>query len=62
MAIKRLTTSDQRARMKKIKESFIHNLTEEQVDNYIDNQVTDLASAKAFLKKLSKIVLHLLKK
>jgi hypothetical protein len=31
------------------------------VDTYINNNVTDLASAREFLKKLGKIVLALLK-
>jgi len=62
MAIKRLTTEQQRDAHKKIKESFINGLTESQVETYIDNNITDLASAKVFLKKLSKVVLHLLKK
>jgi len=33
-----------------------------QLDLYIDTNVTDLASAKAFLKKLSKVVLAMLKR
>lgn len=60
--LKRLTTSEQRQNIKKIKESFIKGLTDNQIDTYIDNNITDLASAKTFLKKLSKIVAYLLKK
>lgn len=62
MTIKRMTTSKQRENIKKIKESFLKGLTESQIDNYIDNNIIDLASAKIFLKKLSKIVSYLLKK
>lgn len=62
MAVKRMTTSDQRARMKKIKESFIHGLTEEQVDNYIDNQITDLDSVKVLLKRIVKSLVSIIKK
>jgi hypothetical protein len=36
---------------------ILETLTYNQVDVYIDNNVTDLASAKEFLKKLSKVVL-----
>jgi len=31
------------------------------VDSYIDENITNLASAKAFLKKLTKVVLYLIK-
>jgi hypothetical protein len=41
--------------------SEISNLTYAQLNTYINNNVTDLASAKAYLKKLSKVVLALLK-
>jgi len=42
--------------------STISNLTYNQLDTYIDNNVTDLASAKVYLKKLSKVVLAMLKR
>ncbi len=58
---KRLISQKQRDAIKTVRESFIDGLTKEQVDTYIDNNVTDLASAKAYLKKLSKIVLYILK-
>lgn len=61
MGVKRLTTDKQREAIGVIKVSFINGLTVEQIDNYIDNNITDLVSAKAFLKKLSKVVLYLLK-
>ena len=35
----------------------LENISYDKVDNYIDKNVVDLPSAKAFLKKLSKIVL-----
>ena len=41
--------------------SEIANLTYSQLDTYIDNHVTDLASAKAYMKKLSKVVLAILR-
>lgn len=40
-----------------LKSSAITGITYAQLDTYIDNNVTDLASAKVYLKKLSKIVL-----
>jgi len=46
-------------------DSVISNLkgkTFAEVDAYVENQVTDLASAKQFLKVLAKIVLYLLKR
>ena len=61
MSIKRLRSDKQRNAIKTIKESFINGLTTEQINTYIDNQITNLASAKAYLKKLSKVVLYLLK-
>ncbi len=39
--------------------SVIANKTYAQVDAYIDANVTDMASAKAYLKKLSRVVLAL---
>jgi len=42
--------------------SVIAGITYAQLDLYIDTNVTDLASAKAFLKKLSKVVLAMLKR
>lgn len=38
------------------------DLTVEQVNIHIDNNVTDLASARTYLKKLSSVVLFLLQK
>jgi hypothetical protein len=41
--------------------SFLDGLTYDQVDQYIDNNITTLATAKEFLKKLSKVILMLAK-
>ena len=41
--------------------SQLYGLTQEQLQNYIDNNVTTLAQAKEFIKKLSAVVLWLVK-
>jgi len=41
--------------------TFLENVPYNKVDNYIDQYVNDLQSAKAFLKKLTKAVLYILK-
>ena len=41
--------------------SDLANKTYAQIQTYIDNQVTDLASAKVVLKKMANIILALLK-
>lgn len=41
--------------------SQLYGLTQAQLQTYIDNNVTDLASTKDFLKKLSAVVLWLVK-
>ena len=41
--------------------SQLYGLTQEQVENYIENNITNLATAKDFLKKLSAVVLWLVK-
>ena len=61
MSIKRLKSEKQRESIGAIKSSFINGLTTEQINNYIDNNITNLTSAKTFLKKLSKVMLYLLK-
>lgn len=58
--VKRLKNDKQREALKEIKTSFINGLTLTQVENEIDN-ITDLSSAKSYLKKLSKVVFYLLK-
>jgi len=42
--------------------SDIAGLTYAQLDTYIDGNVTDLASARAFIKKLAKVTLAILKR
>lgn len=44
-----------------IVDSNLGNLTYAQLDTYINNNVTNLKEAKAYLKKLSKVVLAILK-
>ncbi len=61
MSIRRLKSDKQREVIGAIKASFINNLTVEQINNYIDNNVVDLNSAKAYLKKLSKVILYILR-
>lgn len=39
----------------------LKNKTPEQIDAYIESNITDLASAKKFLKKLSRVVLYIAK-
>jgi len=41
--------------------SDLANKTYAQIQTYIDNQITDLASAKVVLKKMANIILALLK-
>ena len=40
---------------------FLKDIPYAKVDDYIDENVTNLASARAFLKKLTKVVLYLIK-
>ena len=44
-----------------IKLSNIASMTYDELDTYIENNVTNLAEARVYLKKLSKIVLAILK-
>ncbi len=41
--------------------TFLKDIPYSKVDNYIDQNITSLASAKAYLKKLTKVILHLIK-
>ena len=41
--------------------SMLEDMPYSRVDTYIDKKVTSLASAKVYLKKLTKIVLYLVK-
>lgn len=45
-----------------INKSDITKLSYKQLDAYIDNNVTNLTSTKAFMKKLSKVVLAMIKR
>jgi hypothetical protein len=51
-------------KIKKIKDKqkeidiILESFTYDQIDSYIDSNVTDMVSVREFLKKLSKIVLH----
>jgi len=40
---------------------MLKNIPYSKVNDYVDNHVTSLATAKTYLKKLTKIVLYLLK-
>jgi len=59
MAIKN-QIEDIKSRHQEIR-TFLESVPYKKVDNYIDNNVTDLKTAKAFLKKLTKVVLYILK-
>jgi hypothetical protein len=59
--VKRLISDKQREAIGKVSVSFIKNLTESQIDTYIDNQVTSLATAKEVMKKMAKLILYILK-
>ena len=41
--------------------AFLKDIPYSKVDDYIDQNVTNLASARTFLKKLTKAVLYLIK-
>lgn len=43
------------------KTSVLYNVTNAQIDTYIDNNVTTLATAREFLKKLTKVVVIIAK-
>lgn len=53
--------ADRRAANDEIGLSDISGMTYAQLDTYIDNNVTNLAEAKQYLKKLSKVVLAIVK-
>lgn len=55
--IKAVTKEDYQTALKQ--RSFIVDLDYEKIERYIDKNINDLASAKEFLKKLSKAVLSL---
>jgi len=62
MAIKRILDAKQRAVLSTVKTSFLNGLTIAQAETYIDDNVTDLASAKVVLKKMAKLILVLCQK
>lgn len=41
--------------------AFLKDIPYSKVDSYIDDHVTSLVSARAYLKKLTKVVLYLIK-
>jgi hypothetical protein len=43
------------------KASTLYGLTQSQLETYIDNNVTNIATARTYLKKLSAVVLYLVK-
>jgi len=57
----RLKSDKQREAIREIKLSWIDNLSPQQINNYIDNNITNLNSAKNYLKKLSRLILFILK-
>ena len=59
MAIK-----NQKAKLKARQDEVVDmlkSLSYDKVNTYIDNNVTNLSTARAYLKKLTKIVLYILK-
>lgn len=53
--------TDYNAATSAIENSYLANITYSQLDTFIEDNVTNMASAKQYLKKLSKVVLALLK-
>ena len=53
--------TDYKAATEALKLSDLLTLTYAQLDTYIENNVSNLAEAKAYLKKLSKVVLAIVK-
>lgn len=56
-----LVTTNPNPQKESYKLSQLYGLTQAQLENYIENNVTNLAQAKVFLKKLSAVVLWLVK-
>jgi hypothetical protein len=61
MPPRRLISEKQIESIGGIKMSFINKLTPNQIENYIENNVTNLATAKTVLKKLAVLVYYLAK-
>jgi len=51
------TKTVEEAERKQLRRNAIFNATPRQIDKYIDNNVTDLASAKEVLKLIAKIAI-----
>jgi len=51
------TKTVEEAERKRLRRNAILNATPRQIDRYIDNNVTDLASAKEVLKLIAKIAI-----
>jgi hypothetical protein len=49
--------TEEEAERARLRRNAILNATPQQIDNYIENNVTDLASAKAVLKIIAKIAI-----
>lgn len=49
--------TEKQAEQKRLKKHQIFNATPQQIENYIENNVTDLASVKEVLKLIAKIVI-----
>ena len=68
MSIKLYATDKQREKLQREKDKQANSLMESlakkkphQIDNYIDNNVNDIESAKIFLKIITKAVVYLLR-
>jgi len=60
--IKRILNEREQNILRESKLSNLSGLSKNQVDNYIENNIVDLDSAKEFLKDLSNVVRLLLRK
>ena len=56
-----LITTNPNPQRQAYKLSHLYGLTQQQLETYIDNNVTNFAQAKEFIKKLSAVVLWLVK-
>ena len=61
MSIKRLRNKKEREAIRTINTSFLNKLSPDKIDQYIENKVTDLNSAKTVLKQFGKILLAIVK-
>ena len=51
------TKTPEEAERGRLKKHAVLNATPQQIDNYIDNNVTDLASAREVLKLIAKVAI-----